>query len=96
MGGSIEFILIDLELAARAGCRCDADPYPLPHWPKNALEGGRYVPQSDLRMLAFQLLGCLPFVLQDKGRSFRTGLENGSIATGEFNRLNKVALTTAS
>ena len=78
-----EFVLIDLELAARAGCRCDVDPYPLPHWPKNALEGGCYVPQSDLRMVAFQLLERLPFVFQEEGRDFRIALEKGSIATGE-------------
>ncbi len=76
------WLLIDLEHAGEAGCRCSQPPFPLRYWSDRTLEAdGTYSKASDLRMVAEQLMVSqeepgsarvrLPFTLSRAGRRLR-------------------------
>lgn len=85
--GTRRWVLIDLELAGRAGMECTGEQYPLPFWledEQSVLEAGnRYTVQSDLRMLARQLLGSTITELSSEAAAFKQRLLDGALKTAE-------------
>ncbi|KAG2454326.1 hypothetical protein HYH02_001352 [Chlamydomonas schloesseri] len=68
------WLLIDLEHAGQEGCDCSKDPFPLPFWSEHTLDDGKYTAQSDLRMVAEQLMSHLSFPLEVSGQELRRRL----------------------
>eukprot|EP00198_Chlamydomonas_reinhardtii_P010718 XP_001700055.1 predicted protein [Chlamydomonas reinhardtii] len=68
------WLLIDLEHAGQEGCDCSKEPFPLPFWSERTLDDGKYTAQSDMRMVAEQLMSHLSFPLEDSGQELRRRL----------------------
>eukprot|EP00198_Chlamydomonas_reinhardtii_P005410 XP_001694746.1 predicted protein [Chlamydomonas reinhardtii] len=68
------WLLIDLEHAGQEGCDCSKEPFPLPFWSERTLDDGKYTAQSDMRMVAEQLMSHLSFPLEDSGQELRQRL----------------------
>ncbi|KAG2449433.1 hypothetical protein HYH02_005580 [Chlamydomonas schloesseri] len=68
------WLLIDLEHAGQEGCDCSKEPFPLPFWSERTLDDGKYTAQSDLRMVAEQLMSSLSFPLEVSGQELRRRL----------------------